>query len=119
MSLKLEEGKEYIICLKANPRSFHKESGFDNEGDYQKISNHKFFLNRKVTFIGYDKEWKGPESFIFCDKYMKLYENLKEKDDYDAFMQMTFICISHSDNEENWIFHIVKDNFEINERILE
>lgn len=116
LKLQLIEGNEYIIRLKPNPGSFCKGSGFDNNGDYERISNHKFFLNRKVIFMGYDKEWMGEcESFIFCDKHIKLYENLKEKDDYDAFMQMTFICISGYDDDYNWVFHIVKDNFEINE----
>ena len=111
---KLCKGNEYIIRLKPNIGSFRKGGGFDNDGDYEMISNHKFFYNRKVTFMGYDKEWKGDcESFIFCDKHIKLYENLKEKDDYDAFMQMTFICVSHNDNEGNWIFHIAYDRFEI------
>ena len=114
LKLQLVEGNEYIISLKPNSGSFRKGGGFDNEGDCEKISNHKFFLNRKVTFMGYDNEWKDDgESFIFCDKHIKLYENLKEKDDYDAFMQMTFICVSHNDNGGNWFFHIAEDRFEI------
>ena len=43
LKLQLVEGNEYIISLKPNSGSFRKGGGFDNEGDCEKISNHKFF----------------------------------------------------------------------------
>lgn len=114
ISYELEEGQKYIICLKPARGNFCKGSGYDNEGDYEKISNHRFFNNRAVTFVGYDKEWKGDrKSYIFRDNDMKLIENIKSNEDFAAFMQITFICISHSDDDNNWIFHIEEDRFEV------
>lgn len=103
----MEVGKNYKICLKPNLLSFN------NNNDYEKIVKHKFLHSRCVFFIGYDTDYKYGESFIFCDKNIKLIENLKTDDDFAAFQQMTNICISSIDKEDNWIFHIVKDYFEI------
>ena len=67
--------------------------------------DHRFISNRHMRYEGIDTEWKDGISYIFSDE-IDLYESIrKNKEDYDMFMKMTYICESRIKNGR-WHIHI-------------